>query len=135
MAWVKSEWAFYVLRFLLGAFEAGFFPGVVLYLTYWFPSERRSRINGLFMTSFAIAGVIGNPLAGWIMSTMGGVHGMTNWQWLFILEGLPACLVGIAILKLLPDGPADASWLTQDESRFVLTAITAEQSGKEQQFW
>lgn len=114
MAWVKSEWAFYVLRFLLGAFEAGFFPGVVLYLTYWFPSERRSRINGLFMTSFAIAGVIGNPLAGWIMSTMGGVHGMTNWQWLFILEGIPSILAGLAVLAFLPDRPKNASWLDPD---------------------
>lgn len=114
MAWVKSEWAFYVLRFLLGAFEAGFFPGVVLYLTYWFPSERRSRINGLFMTSFAIAGVIGNPLAGWIMSTMGGVHGMANWQWLFILEGIPSILAGLAVLAFLPDRPKNASWLDPD---------------------
>lgn len=114
MAWVKSEWAFYVLRFLLGAFEAGFFPGVVLYLTYWFPSERRSRINGLFMTSFAIAGVIGNPIAGWIMSTMGGVHGMANWQWLFILEGIPSILAGLAVLAFLPDRPKNASWLDPD---------------------
>ena len=106
MAWVKSESAFYVLRFLLGAFEAGFFPGVVLYLTYWFPAERRSQINGLFMTSFAIAGVVGGPVAGWVMSTMGGVHGMANWQWLFILEGIPSILAGLAVLASCPIVPS-----------------------------
>src|SRR3974390_3522885 len=98
MAWVKSEWGFYTLRFLLGAFEAGFFPGVVLYLTYWFPADRRSQINGMFMTSFAIAGVIGGPLAGWIMSSMGGIGGYANWQWVFILEGIPSILAGLAVL-------------------------------------
>jgi len=112
MAWVQSEWTFYILRFLLGVFEAGFFPGVVLYLTYWFPAERRSRINGLFMTSFAIAGVIGGPLAGWIMSAMGGVWGHANWQWLFIVEGIPSVLAGIVVLAYLPDRPKDAAWLT-----------------------
>jgi MFS family permease len=97
MAWVKSESAFYVLRFLLGAFEAGFFPGVVPYLTYRFPAEQRSQINGLFMTSFAIAGVVGGPVAGWVMSAMGGVQGMANWQWLFILEGIPSIHAGLAV--------------------------------------
>src|SRR3954464_12519411 len=111
MAWVQSEWLFYVLRFFLGAFEAGFFPGVVLYLTYWFPAERRSRINGLFMTSFAIAGVAGGPIAGLIMNSMGGVSGLANWQWLFILEGIPSILAGGAVLAFLPDRPANASWL------------------------
>ncbi len=112
MAWVSTEWQFYVLRFLLGVFEAGFFPGVVLYLTYWFPAEKRSQINGLFMTSFAIAGVVGGPLAGWIMSSMGGVYGHANWQWLFILEGIPSVLAGFAVLAFLPDRPKNASWLT-----------------------
>jgi D-galactonate transporter len=127
MAWVNSEWAFYALRFLLGAFEAGFFPGVVLYLTYWFPAERRSRINGLFMTSFAIAGVIGGPLAGWIMSTMGGVQGMANWQWLFILEGIPSILAGFAVLAFLPDRPKNASWLEPAMAE-AMTVRLAEES-------
>ncbi|MGH1571113.1 MFS transporter [Methylobacterium sp. P31] len=112
MAWIQSQWAFYVLRFLLGVFEAGFFPGVVLYLTYWFPAEKRSQINGMFMTSFAIAGVVGGPLAGWIMSSMGGVWGHANWQWLFILEGIPSVLAGLAVLAFLPDRPNNASWLS-----------------------
>ncbi|HEY4276146.1 MAG TPA: MFS transporter [Rhizomicrobium sp.] len=112
MAWVQSEWSFYVLRFLLGIFEAGFFPGIVLYLTYWFPRERRSHINSLFMTSFAVAGVIGGPLAGWVMSSMGGVWGHANWQWLFVLEGIPSVLAGLAVLAFLPDRPKAANWLT-----------------------
>ena len=126
MAWVKSESAFYVLRFLLGAFEAGFFPGVVLYLTYWFPAERRSQINGLFMTSFAIAGVVGGPVAGWVMSTMGGVHGMANWQWLFILEGIPSILAGLAVLAFLPDRPKRASWLTPAMAQAMTARLESE---------
>ena len=126
MAWVQSEWAFYILRFLLGVFEAGFFPGVVLYLTYWFPAERRSRINGLFMTSFAIAGVIGGPVAGWIMSSMGGVYGHANWQWLFIIEGIPSILAGVAVLAFLPDRPKDASWLTPAMAQAMTTHLESE---------
>lgn len=126
MAWVATEWQFYVLRFLLGVFEAGFFPGVVLYLTYWFPAERRSRINGLFMTSFAIAGVVGGPLAGWIMSAMGGVHGMANWQWLFILEGIPSVVAGFAVLAFLPDRPKSAAWLTPAMAEAMTARLASE---------
>jgi MFS family permease len=136
MAWVQSEWLFYVLRFFLGVFEAGFFPGVVLYLTYWFPAERRSRINGLFMTSFAIAGVVGGPLAGLIMNSMGGVSGLANWQWLFILEGIPSVLAGLAVLAFLPDRPANASWLEPEMARAMTARLAAEDKavGKEASF-
>jgi D-galactonate transporter len=136
MAWVQSEWLFYVLRFFLGAFEAGFFPGVVLYLTYWFPAERRSRINGLFMTSFAIAGVVGGPIAGLIMNSMGGVSGLANWQWLFILEGIPSILAGGAVLAFLPDRPANASWLEPEMARAMTARLAAEDKavGKEASF-
>ena len=131
-ATVKGATSFYVLRFLVGMAEAGFFPGIILYLTFWFPRRHLGRFTSIFMCSNPVSFVIGGPVGSAILS-LDGMAGLHGWQWLFILEGLPACLVGIAILKLLPDGPADASWLTQDESRFVLTAITAEQSGKEQQ--
>src|SRR3954453_14919873 len=136
MAWVQSEWLFYVLRFFLGAFEAGFFPGVVLYLTYWFPAERRSRINGLFMTSFAIAGVVGGPIAGLIMNSMGGVSGLANWQWLFILEGIPSIRAGGAVLAFLPDRPANASWLEPEMARAMTARLAAEDKavGKEASF-
>jgi sugar phosphate permease len=126
MAWVRSETVFYILRFLLGAFEAGFFPGVVFYLTYWFPSAQRARINGLFMTSFAIAGIVGGPIAGLIMSTMGGVHGLANWQWVFILEGIPSILAGVAVLLYLPDKPERASWLDREEAAAISTQLDAE---------
>ncbi|ACL60190.1 MFS transporter [Methylobacterium nodulans] len=136
LAFVRSEWAFYAVRFLLGVFEAGFFPGVVLYLTYWFPSARRSRINGLFMTSFAIAGIVGGPIAGLIMGTMGGVAGLANWQWLFILEGIPSVVAGLAVLALLPDRPEKARWLSDRIAAAMSARVAAESraAGKEASF-
>ncbi len=126
MIFVKTPTQFYALRFLLGVFEAGFFPGVVLYLTYWFPAARRARINGLFMTSFAIAGVVGGPIAGFIMSAMDGVDGLANWQWLFVIEGIPSVLAGIAVLLYLPEKPASAKWLTQPQQAIVTGDVEAE---------
>lgn len=131
MAYVESPMSFYVLRFLLGAFEAGFFPGVVLYLTYWFPAAQRARINGMFMTSFAIAGVVGGPIAGLIMSRMVGVGSLANWQWLFIIEGIPSVLAGIAVLRYLPEKPAQAKWLTQAERDHVSQVIAREDAAPE----
>ncbi|MCA3209850.1 MFS transporter, partial [Cupriavidus sp.] len=126
MIFVKTPTQFYTLRFMLGIFEAGFFPGVVLYLTYWFPAARRARINGLFMTSFAIAGVVGGPLAGFIMSAMDGVDGLANWQWLFVIEGIPSVLAGIAVLMYLPEKPVNAKWLSQQEQAIVTQDIEQE---------
>lgn len=126
MAMVQTPAQFYLLRFLLGAAEAGFFPGVVLYLTYWFPLARRARINGLFMTSFAIAGVIGGPLAGLIMSHMDGLNQWQGWQWLFIVEGAPSILAGLAVLRYLPETPAGAAWLSPAEQEAIRQDISAE---------
>ncbi|WP_034299058.1 MFS transporter [Herbaspirillum sp. RV1423] len=126
MAYVTTPATFYILRFLLGVFEAGFFPGVVLYLTYWFPAERRARVNGLFMTSFAIAGAVGGPIAGLIMSGMEGVGHLSNWQWLFILEGIPSLIAGIFVLLHLPEKPANAKWLSDAEKHAVTQALVAE---------
>ncbi|MCA3186085.1 MAG: MFS transporter [Cupriavidus sp.] len=126
MIFVKTPTQFYTLHFMLGIFEAGFFPGVVLYLTYWFPAARRARINGLFMTSFAIAGVVGGPLAGFIMSAMDGVDGLANWQWLFVIEGIPSVLAGIAVLMYLPEKPVNAKWLSQQEQAIVTQDIEQE---------
>jgi len=128
MIYVKTPTQFYVLRFLLGAFEAGFFPGVILYLTYWFPAERRASINGLFLTSFGIAGVIGGPLAGLIMSSMEGVGVYSSWQWLFLIEGVPSVLAGIATLFYLPEKPQNARWLTAAEQHAIIAALEAENS-------
>jgi D-galactonate transporter len=126
MIYVKTPASFYAIRFLLGIFEAGFFPGVVLYLTYWFPAEKRARVNGLFMTSFAIAGVVGGPVAGFIMSRLNGVGGLSNWQWLFLLEGIPSVLAGIMVLLYLPEKPVNAGWLSAHEKQAVTQALEAE---------
>ncbi|WP_434777079.1 MFS transporter [Neisseria sp. Ec49-e6-T10] len=127
MAYAHSEMIFYTLRFLLGVFEAGFFPGVVLYLTYWFPAKQRAKINGMFMTSFAIAGVVGGPIAGFIMETMvGGIGGHANWQWLFIIEGIPSVIAGIFVLLYLPEKPANAKFLNQKEQQFITAEIAKE---------
>jgi D-galactonate transporter len=126
MVYVKTPVTFYLIRFFLGVFEAGFFPGVVLYLTFWFPAARRARVNGLFMTSFAIAGVVGGPFAGLIMSSMDGVGHFANWQWLFLLEGIPSVVAGILVLLYLPEKPVNAKWLSLAEQQAVSSALAAE---------
>ena len=89
MMFVTTPTTFYVLRFFLGVAEAGFFPGIILYLTYWFPITRRGKVVALFMTAIALAGVIGGPVSGWIMQSFNGMNGWAGWQWLFLLEGIP----------------------------------------------
>lgn len=112
---------FYLLRILLGLAEAGFFPGIILYLTYWFPARERARAVAFFMAASPITGVLGGPLGGAILQFMDDVGGLRGWQWLFIMEGLPAIVLGVIVLCRLADGPADATWLT-DEDKDVLTA-------------
>lgn len=119
MAMVKSVEVFYILRFLLGVAEAGFFPGVILYFTYWYPADRHGRIMSLFAVSVPIAGVVGGPISGWILHGMNGTGGLQGWQWLFILEGLPSVLIGIVVLMRLDDHIADAKWLNQDERNYL----------------
>jgi len=123
MVFVRSATGFYVLRFLLGVAEAGFFPGVILYLTYWIPSARRARIIALFMTGIPIAGVIGGPLSGWILKHMTGVQGLAGWQWLFLIEALPSFLLGVAVLRYLDNGIAGARWLTEAERALLARGI------------
>jgi ACS family tartrate transporter-like MFS transporter len=122
MVFVQGTWSFYALRFLLGAAEAGFFPGIILYLTRWFPAEDRARAIALFMTATALAGVIGGPLSGALLS-LEGFAGLHGWQWLFLLEGLPAVVLGCAVLAWLPDGPADAAWLDPAEREWVAARL------------
>ena len=116
MALVWNEPSFYVARFLLGAAEAGFFPGVVLYLTYWFPAQHRARMIGLFMAAVPVSGVIGSPLSGWLLG-LDGTLGLHGWQWLFILEGLPSVLLGAVVWLALTDRPSQAGWLTANGAR------------------
>jgi ACS family tartrate transporter-like MFS transporter len=128
-ALIRGAYSFYLLRFLLGIAEAGFFPGVILYLTYWFPKAWLGRATSLFMSATITGLVIGGPLAT-LIAHLNGVAGIRTWQWLFLLEGLPACLIGFAILKLIPDGPASASWLADDEKRLIAQRLQAEQGNK-----
>ena len=130
MMFTNSETTFYVLRFLLGVAEAGFFPGIILYLTYWYTRTHRARIVALFMTAVALAGVVGGPASGWIMQTMGGVHGLANWQWLFLIEGAPSVVVGIAVLFLLDDGPRKAKWLDEREKALIVQRLDEEEQLK-----
>lgn len=114
---VSTPAMFYTMRFLLGVAEAGFFPGVILYLTYWYPAHRRGRMTTLFMTAVALSGVVGGPISGYILKTFDGMNGWRGWQWLFLLEGVPSVLVGILLLFALDDGIAKAKWLDGDERR------------------
>jgi MFS transporter, ACS family, tartrate transporter len=108
-----AEFTFYLLRLLLGAAEAGFFPGIILYLTYWFPAERRSQVVAWFLSAVAVSNVAGSPLSGAIMQFMNGANSWRGWQWLFLLEGIPSIVVGLVVLAFLPDGPKQARWLSQ----------------------
>ncbi len=125
MMFMKSLTMFYAMRFLLGAAEAGFFPGVILYLTYWFPVKERARTVAMFATGGVIAGIIGSPLSGTILG-LNGVGGLLGWQWLFLLEGIPAVLFGLVVLCLLPNGPAEAKWLSATEKSWLHTRLTGE---------
>ena len=115
MVFVQTTTQFYVMRFLLGAFEAGFFPGIILYLTYWYPGTRRGKVISIFMTATAAAYLIAGPLSGWIMKYMDGLLGYHGWQWLFVTQGLPASLLGVIAFFVLKDKPEQAAWLTPDE--------------------
>jgi MFS transporter, ACS family, tartrate transporter len=115
---IKGVTSFYVLRFLLGAAEAGFFPGVILYITYWYPPAERARMIALFATGAIVAGVVGSPLSGALLA-MDGIGGLAGWQWLFLLEGLPAVLLGFIVLVFLPNKPNDARWLSGAEKQWI----------------
>jgi len=115
MAFVQTPLQFYVARVLLGVFEAGFLPGVILYLTYWYPSVRRGQVMATFMSATAIAPLLAGPLCGATLKYLDGFEGLHGWQWLFISQGVPASLLGIAAYFYLPDKPEEASWLTAEE--------------------
>jgi D-galactonate transporter len=116
---IRTPLSFYALRFVLGVAEAGFFPGIILYLTYWFPSDRRGRMISMFMMAIPLSGIFGGPLSGWIMATFAGAAGLAGWQWLFLLEAAPALVVGVIVLLYLDNGIRSAKWLNEEEKALL----------------
>jgi len=133
-AFVQGPVSFYVLRFLLGAAEAGFFPGMIFYLTLWFPQAYRARFTANFMVAIPLAGFIGSPLSSLFLG-MDGVLGFHGWQWLFLLEGLPAFFLAFAVVKLMPDGPTLAGWLSAAEKDIIASRLGAEASVEHRDLW
>jgi ACS family phthalate transporter-like MFS transporter len=126
MAFVSSPLQFYLARILLGAAEAGFFPGVILYLTLWFPNRMRGRIMSLFVLAIAVSGMVGGPTSGLIMQHLDGFLGFRNWQWLFLIEGILPVVMGIAAFFVLDDGPHDANWLSGREKDLLVANLSVE---------
>lgn len=126
---VKTPTQFYVLRFMLGVAEAGFYPGVLLYLTQWFPSYRRSKVMASFLIGLPLASMLGSPASGWILQFSTGLGGLKGWQWLFVIEALPSIALGILVLIYLPDTVASAKWLTDAEKRELSETLRADGRG------
>ena len=126
-AFVKDPVSLSIVRFLMGAAEAGLFPGMVLYMTYWFPASTRARFIALFLAGVPLSVVIGGPLSGWLLGVSG--HGLRGWQWMLLLEGIPSLLCGVAALWLLPNGPATAKWLSGEEKRVIAVRLADEPPG------
>ena len=126
----QSATFFYVVRFTLGLFEAGFFPGVILYLTFWYSSKHRARMVAAFMTSIALSGIIGGPISGWILSYISGMYGLRGWQWLFLLEGIPSVIVGLLVYFTLDDNPSEATWLTSEEKNLLNQRLAEDEEMK-----
>jgi MFS transporter, ACS family, tartrate transporter len=129
MALVQNETTFFILRFLLGAGEAGFFPAIILYLTYWFPAAQRVSVLGIFILAQPLANAIGAPISG-LMLGMDGVLGLAGWQWLFVLQGIPAIIMGFIVPFTMTDKPRDAKWLAPEERRWLTDAMEAEHRAK-----
>lgn len=132
MTFIRGEHSFYVLRFLLGIAEAGFFPGMILYLTYWIPSDERAKATACFMTASAIAGMIGGPLSGALMQYLDQVAGLAGWQWMFLLEGLPTVALGFAVVLWLKDRPEMAGWLTPAERTWLSERMNREDKRRDE---
>ena len=131
MALVRDENSFYLVRFLLGLAEAGFFPGIILYLTYWFTAAERAKAVGLFMVAVPLSSMVGAPLSSWILEAFAGVGGLASWQWLFIIEAAPALVLGVVTFFFLDDGPAQADWLSDAEKQALLADLARERASRE----
>jgi MFS family permease len=127
---VRTELQFYAVRFLLGVVESGFFPGVILYLTFWYTSKHRAKMVAAFMAAVPLSGVLGGPVSGWILERMSAVGGLRGWQWLYIVEAVPSILAGIAALAFLQDEPSRANWLSDEEKTLLVTHLKEEETRK-----
>ena len=124
---VNDQWSFYGLRILLGIAEAGFFPGIILYLSYWFPNRKRAKMTAFFMVAIGLANVFGNPTSGFIMQYLDTKAGLHGWQWLFLLEGIPSVILGICVLYYLTDHPQDAKWLSDEQRNWLVAHMRSEE--------
>ena len=129
MAFVQGPNSFYTLRFLLGAAEAGFFPGIILYLSYWFPARQRAAVTAIFMAAAPLSTVLGSPVSGALLE-MHGLLGLSGWQWMFIVEAVPALILGVVVLFYMTDRPEKAKWLSDDERNWLVTTMNAESAKK-----
>ena len=127
---IDSSRTFYIQRFVLGVVESGFFPGVILYLTFWFPRAYRARMIASFLAAIPISGIIGGPISGWILKAMSTAGGLRGWQWLLVVEAIPSILAGLAALVFLEDGPRSARWLKEDERELLLRRLDEEEAEK-----
>lgn len=126
-AFMQTPVHFYILRFLLGVAEAGFFPGVLLYISFWVPRSRRATFTATFMAAMPISSVISAPLSGAIMESMGGIGGMAGWQWMFVIQGVPSVIMAFIVYRLLPNRPADAKWLSAEEKDGLQKELEADE--------
>src|SRR6195952_5129926 len=126
MMFAQNEYWFYVQRFLLGSFEAGFFPGVLLYLSFWFPNHRRGRATSLFLVGIPLSGLLGGAISGAVMEGMDGMLGLHGWRWLFLVDGLPAVLLGLAAMFVLTDKPVNARFLSEAEKQVLIEDMEAD---------
>jgi ACS family tartrate transporter-like MFS transporter len=133
-AFVRTPSEFYAVRFLLGAAEAGFFPGMIFYLTLWFPQSYRARLIAVFYSAIPLSFIIGGPLSSTILR-LDGLAGLHGWQWLFLLEALPVLLLGFVVLRFLPDGPHSASWLSQEEKQAIVLRLASEETAEQPRVW
>jgi MFS family permease len=135
MLLIESAHGFYGLRFGLGVAEAGFFPGILVYLNRWFPAERRASVTALFAIAVPMAGVVGGPLSGWVLENFQNIAGLRGWQWMFLIEGLPVVLLGLVVLNRLDDRVEDARWLSDDQKHALRQTLAREEERKQINSW
>jgi ACS family tartrate transporter-like MFS transporter len=129
MAFIQGSTSFYVLRFLLGAAEAGFFPGIILYLSYWFPARKRAAVTAVFMAAAPLSTALGSPVSGALLE-MHGLFGLAGWQWMFLIEAIPAVVLGVVVLFYMTDRPEQAKWLADDERAWLVNEMNGEHAAK-----